>query len=113
MLPKNRRVERQLFTDVLQKTRISSTDFFTVRYFLSKEEFETKIAVVISKKVSGSAVKRNLIKRRIHAVLEVMKGDIKDSYILFIFPKKSTLSLPFSKFKEEMVLVFQKTPIVK
>lgn len=103
MLSKKRRVSRKLFDEVFPKTRIYSTDFFTIRYATTEEERETRFSIIVSKKVSSKAVRRNFIKRRIASVLKSMESGIKNSYIVLIFCKKKTLDASFGDLREEII----------
>jgi len=113
MLPKKKRVTTELFKDLLKRGRIASTDFFTVRYFEEAKPSPSRIAVVVSKKVSIRAVDRNLVKRRISSIVRKLYPDLKDSFIVGIFPKRNVLQAPFSKISNELDLLLRKTPIFR
>ena len=61
----------------------------------------TRIAVVVSKKVEKTAVKRNRIRRRIYEALRHNLDHIppKTDYIFIVF-NKSVATLPFPKLEE-------------
>ena len=102
MLSKKRRVGRHLFNKIFPKTRISSTDFFTVRFVESEKKKETRFSIIVSKKISKTAVGRNLIRRRVSRVLEIMRGRIAHSYIVLIYCKKNTHNAPFAILEKEV-----------
>ena len=61
----------------------------------------TRIAVVVSKKVEKSAVKRNRIRRRIYEALRINFDKIpKKTDYIFIVYSKDILTLPFPKLEE-------------
>ena len=51
-----------------------------------------KVAVVVGKKVSKSAVKRNVYKRRVLALLKEVLGDQSGVYIVLVKPTFATLA---------------------
>lgn len=61
----------------------------------------TRMAVVVSKKVEKTAVKRNRIRRRVYEVLRLNFDNIpkERDYIFVVFSKK-VLEMPFSELEE-------------
>ena len=58
-----------------------------------KQTQSPKVHIVVSKKISPTAVSRNLLKRRLKASIgELIKKPIKDKTI-FIYPKKTILNM--------------------
>lgn len=81
----------------------------TVRFLygsIRKVGTETGIAVVVSKKVSRTAVKRNLIRRRFYSVLRplVRSGALRGSYILY--PNKEAIQASFGDVERALYSVF-------
>lgn len=113
MLSKNRRVSRRLFEEVFSKTKIFSTDFFTTRFFKVDGRCDTRFSVVVSKKVSLKAVRRNLIKRRITGILKIIENKIEDSYVVLIFCKKNVLEAPFSNLQKELKMALEHIKVLK
>ncbi|MEO8637931.1 MAG: ribonuclease P protein component [Candidatus Taylorbacteria bacterium] len=109
MLPRQRRVSRVLFDTVLKQSRLTSSDFFTLRLHSSLEKFPARIGVSVSKKVSPLAVKRNLIKRRVNSIVQKKENELRDSIIVVLFPKKSILDLSFSDLEKEVVFILRKS----
>lgn len=81
--------------------------FFTLRVVPKTFKKGRKYAVVISKKIEKSAVKRNLLKRRIFSIL---RQEMPKSFngAVVIFPKKNYKDLSFSDIKKEILSLLQK-----
>ncbi len=81
--------------------------FFTLRVVSKTFKRGRKYAVVISKKIEKSAVKRNLLKRRIFSILrEEMSKSFNGAVV--VFSKKNCRDLPFSSIKKEILSLLQK-----
>lgn len=75
MLPLKYRIKKQSLPVVLKKNKVFSADFYDLRVHHRLNDNPdynkpAKLAVVVANKVIPSSVKRHLIKRRIHTVLE-------------------------------------------
>jgi len=72
MLPRKNKISSELFKKVFKKTkRISAKEegsSASLHFLKSKDE--KKFSVVVPKKVTTSAVKRNLLKRSIYSLVE-------------------------------------------
>jgi ribonuclease P protein component len=67
MLPKEKRINRELFEIIFKKGERRENIFFRA-VFLSSEK--QRFSIVLSKKVENKATKRNTIKRKISSLLE-------------------------------------------
>lgn len=71
--------------------------------FLKNERHFTRFAVVVSKRVVKSAVKRNRIRRRVYEALRVNFDLIPKEYdYIFVVFSKDILILPFSELEKEL-----------
>ncbi len=71
--------------------------------FLKNERHFTRIAVVVSKKVVKSAVKRNRIRRRVYEALRINFDLIPKEYdYVFVVFSKGLLTLPFSELEKQL-----------
>lgn len=75
MLPKQKRIPRKLFKQIIEQSRTASpvprfvhSKHFSLR-FAESPRGETRVAVSVSKKVSKSAVLRNRTRRRAYSSL--------------------------------------------
>ena len=88
MLPKGTRLPRELFTELLEKSRYANSLHFTLRYRLS-DHCAHKIGVSASKKVSKSAVTRNTIRRRVYSSIQEYIPIMPPGLYLFVAKPKS------------------------
>jgi ribonuclease P protein component len=109
MLAKKNRISTPFFEQVLKKSRVVHTPLFSVRIQNLKSTNSSiptasRFAVVVSKKVAETAVKRNLIKRRVRAVLEdiLKKNKFKNPIAGIFFIKKEALVTNFTDLKTEI-----------
>jgi|SRR6185312_7399807 len=68
MLPKNKRIPRSLFSEILKSRRFAHSAHFSLRIGSSPSK-ASRLAVSVSKKVSKSAVVRNTIRRRAYSAV--------------------------------------------
>ena len=107
MLKRQNRINRKLFQSILKKSKIYSDDFFTVRFLQDGGSFP-RAAVSVSKKVSTLAVARNLMRRRVIAILERHLANIKKNSSILLFPKKTTADLSFEALEREILHLLKK-----
>lgn len=82
-------------------SRYLNTQFFNLRYEENKDE-GFHCAVVVGKKIAQKASVRNTLKRRfVHALKEVLAGNIV-SYNLVFFLKRGLQELDFQAIKEQI-----------
>lgn len=74
---------RELFSELLIKSRYSNSPHFSLRYRLN-DNYKPKIGVSVSKKVSKSAVVRNTIRRRVYSSIEPFLENIGNGLFLFV-----------------------------
>lgn len=94
MLTKNTRLNREEFTEVFKSGKRIHGDAFTLIY--SPSMALPKASVVVSKKVAGNVVSRNLLKRRLY---NVIKTDLHQDTILLA--KKGIQEKTFVSLVEE------------
>ena len=96
MLPKAQRLTRDNFAK--RPLRNVPFPFGSLKLL----EGKAKAAVVVSKKIAPRAVTRNLIRRRIYAILreEMKKGRLQ--HALVVYPNKRAVAAPFAALKTEL-----------
>ena len=82
MLPKSRRMPRELFTELLTKSQFVNSPHFSLRFRLSSEN--ARIGVSVSKKISKSAVVRNSIRRRVYSSVQTLTPNLPKGLFLFV-----------------------------
>ncbi len=109
MLPKSKRLKTADFKAFSGKVR----RFFSPNISLAvapNKETAGKFAVVVSKKVSGKAAERNLLKRRIFSVIRERKIE-KQGFLAVFYPKKTSLDLSYANLKEEVISLLKEAKI--
>ncbi|MBL1434138.1 ribonuclease P protein component [Candidatus Wolfebacteria bacterium] len=102
MLTKNQRLSRDEFTAVFESgTRIHGDAFTLV---LSPTTALPKASTVVSKKIAGGVIARNLLKRRLYNVL---KTNLSQDSILIA--KKAIKDKKFSELLEEYKKLLEKS----
>lgn len=88
------------------------TSFIKIRIHKSLNQNFPRFGFIIPKKLVPKAVARNLIKRRLKAVLQKRASDLKPVDVLF-FPRPQILKLTFSQLQQEIELFFDKAHLWK
>lgn len=103
MLKRANRLTSALFKS-LESAQGEHTKNFFFKYSPNTQSYKDKFAIVISKKVSGSAVIRNKLKRRISAVLEDKNLSESKSkpLLIVIYAKRGAQNLTTREIKEEL-----------
>ncbi len=104
---KNRLRQDEDFNRLYNKGKKISSKFFNIYYSYGSK----KIGIVVSKK-HGKAVKRNLLKRRIKAIMLTQIPSLKP-YNLVIVPKTTTGNLSFCELKKNLIQILCQERIVK
>ncbi|MBU4479844.1 ribonuclease P protein component [Patescibacteria group bacterium] len=113
MLPKKQKVNKKLFDEVFKTGKSYHSDFLFLKLLkLEDPKEKSHFAVVVSKKISKKAVERNLIKRRIFAVLKENKDQIKTGFAVVFFVKKGTEKMSFEEYKKETINLLEKAKLI-
>jgi ribonuclease P protein component len=123
MLEKKMRVDKSLFSSLIEKADLRSTPHFSLR-FRQNTESPGRFSVTVSKKTAKTAVERNKLRRRgYHALREVIFQKSIDSKSVgnsnkkrifnnidgIIFIKKGSDGLSFRQLVLEMSELLHKT----
>lgn len=75
---------------VYKTGRVVKGPFFSIRYIVNSRRQSYRAAVVVSRKISKSAVKRNRIRRRIYGVIGNLEKQIASPYdiVVTVFNEK-------------------------
>ncbi len=65
-------------------------------------ESKSRFASVVSKKVDGSAVVRNALRRKMYSALAEEMPSIKSGFVVLVFAKKGSENLSFQILKNEV-----------
>lgn len=112
MLSKGKRVNKDLFDEIIKKGLFFSNRYFSLR-FLKNGLIIGRFSVAVPKKVEAKAVARNKAKRRTNAALrELSKTHVLLPFDTIIFPKKEAKNLDFSAFKQELTSLLKQAGIL-
>jgi ribonuclease P protein component len=107
MLPRSNRIPKKLFPGT-SSGKVFSNNAFTLKFLAkngSNEEF--RAGVVVSKKVAKTAVKRNLLRRRVYAVIRGEKAKIPKGARIIIYAKSGATDLSFAELKHGITELFK------
>jgi ribonuclease P protein component len=100
MLPKKNRISRKKFPAANARgSRVFSPFFSLVSY---SSPVETRIAVVVSKKVAKTAVARNTLRRRFYELLAPHIKNLAHPLTVVVYPKLDAIKIPFRDLKIEI-----------
>ena len=102
MLPKRNRLSR---ADFQSKTVAQRSFAFGSLKFI---DTPAKIAVVVSKKIARTAPVRNLVRRRIYAIIRPLLKAQRITSGLIVYPNKKAIAATHSELKEGLEKAFRK-----
>ena len=95
---KNRLTRKSLIKDIFKTGRVRKRPLFSIYY--KKISPPPQLAVVVSKKVSPKAVKRNIIKRRFRAAFIKSTGEISNNLKVVVVVRKEVLGKSYKDIEE-------------
>lgn len=99
MLPKAQRCfEAREISLVYRKGRRVRADFFACHYL--PRESEKRMLIIVSKKVSPHAVKRNLLKRRFSSLLQKNWEALPNGFFIFALSPECA-KIPYTTFTQD------------
>jgi ribonuclease P protein component len=107
MINKDQRIKSEYFDEILKKGKRFFSESFTCSVLKNEETDNSKFAVVVSKKVSKLAVKRNILRRRMFALLSKQKESFPTPYFFVFFIKDKTFKVN-EGIKNEMKILIKK-----
>lgn len=109
MLPRSKKINTQLFKEVFEKGKIYHFSYFFIKVLKLTAEEKSKFTVVSSKKITKTAIARNLLRRRFFNIIkEIYEGLPPSLAIIFFLKKGGVENLKFEDFKKEILKVFEK-----
>jgi len=106
MLPKNRRISREIFKSFPGKKKFSESENFSLLY--SPNSTTVRFGVSVSKKISKKAVVRNKIRRRTYSALRDLVLKSNPGLYLFV-AKVGAKDLKGDKLQEEITKLMKLT----
>lgn len=90
------------------------TKYFNCKYVTNKNRTDSRVAVVVSKKIYKSAVRRNTIRRRIYEIIRFQLPNFTGTFDLIILvTTKEILSLSHQDLKTYLEQALQETGLIK
>lgn len=111
MLSKQNRVNKHLFGDIIKKGVGYYAQNISLKIINTTDE-KPKFAVSVPKKEVKTAVKRNLLKRRVFSILEKTALKTKFGFVAVFFLKKGALDFPYQKLQEEVFFLLKKAKVL-
>lgn len=111
MVPKNQRISRENFENIMKKGGISHSGLFSLR-FLKSEAKTSSFSVVVSKKVTKTAVLRNKIRRRGYSILGKVAKSLNNPYYIIVFAKKGAEKATFVETEAQVLELLKKAKIL-
>lgn len=102
MLPKKKRVTKEVFQVLMREGKTFSTQLFLFYY---EESIFPQYAVVAPKNIFKNAVKRNKYKRIGYNILRILPINTGTGVFMY---KKQALSVKTEEIKENMTLILKK-----
>lgn len=112
MLPrKNRLTSRYEYKKVYRDGRKVGNRFFNLFYLRRFNQAEdTKVGIVVSKKLIKSSPKRNRLKRVFREIVRTNFGKMGSGYWVVINPKLNALNGKYAEINTEFIETIQKIP---
>lgn len=114
MLPKTRRLSDD---KTIEKTKLSgkvySNDLASFIVDSQEKGLDTKFCVVVSTKVSGKAVDRNSLKRKVNLFLENNLTKFKEDFNIVIIVKRSMLTKKQEDIEKKLMELSEKAQLLE
>jgi len=111
MLSRLHRLSSEQLNLVIERGKVVHSPFFWVRF--SKNEGQSKIAVISPSKTIKTAVKRNEIRRKVYAVIRDFYRNLLQGYHVVVCVKEPVIGVDANILKEQVRVVFVKTGLLK
>ncbi len=113
MLAKNQRLRKQTDIDVVYKAgKKAYHPFFRIIYLKKPDQTKFRYTVIVSKKLSNSAVERNLVKRRIRSAIEKQLPLFKDPCDLIVIAQVKVKTAELTEIEKNLSQVLEKEKVV-
>lgn len=110
MLNKKKKVNTSVFQTVIKEGIGYFSQNISLK-ILKKTSSERKFGVSVSKKELKTAVKRNLLKRRVLSILQKIESKTNTGFNCVFFLKKGALNLPYQTLQDEIVFLLKKAKV--
>lgn len=116
MLPKTSRLKADRdFKTIFDAGRWGGGAFISLKYAKNEDGDSAKMGFMVGTKVAKSAVKRNLVKRRMREVVRLMvkSGKIMDNFDVIFIAKPETAGKTYHEIEEDIKIALNRAKIIK
>jgi ribonuclease P protein component len=111
MLPKKRRLTKQMFPSVLSGgKRFYSLHFLAYISHINTKE-PSRFAFSVSKKICKNAVDRNRLRRQGYSIVSKYIKEVKPGFLVLFSFKKAPYPLSFGDMEKEVISILQNNVI--
>ena len=110
MLQREQRLKKDEIREIIARGRGSSSSTTSIR-FIHRDGLSV-FAFVVSTKVSGSAVMRNKIKRRLRHIIKKYYSNIVSGYCVVIFAQRKAATTLFRELEKDILYLLRSHGIV-
>ncbi|MBD3328103.1 ribonuclease P protein component [Candidatus Peregrinibacteria bacterium] len=107
MISRKNRLKRSEVKQVLKKGQKIFSPVFSIK-FVENREATNKFAVIVSKKVTPKAIKRNLLRRQIYEILRLNKDLSEKKYNIIIIGSPKILEMTYSEMEQNIKSLLKK-----
>jgi ribonuclease P protein component len=98
---------------VLNRGRRVFGKFVTLRFLASPNNSSTRVGFIVSKKVHNKPVKRNLVKRRLRAIVARALPNIVPNIDVLFSSKSQAVGATYVQLQDESLDLLKKAQIIK
>lgn len=103
----NRLTKKKDFDNVFKNGKGTFEQFFGIKT-LPNELKTNRYGILVSNKVNKSAVGRNLIKRRVRAILRLLHPEIKQGFDIIIITQPKIREAEYKEIEMVLIKIFKK-----
>ena len=114
MLPKQKRLNKDLFLEIMASGRTFHAAFFSVKAIKTDTTLSpSRIGISASKKIFKTAVERNKVRRRLYSVVKELIPEFSGSFSMIIMAKEPCLTEKLPELRVTLRSLFVKSTIIK
>ncbi len=102
----------KFFTKIYQSGRKIYTPFLRLYWINNNLEFN-RFGIVVSLKVSKRSTKRNLLKRRIRAIIKEEMPNLRQGFDILVITNYKTITLSYKELKDNLLKLFYQANLLK
>ena len=112
MLPKNRRIKKKEFTNILNNGKRYNSQNLLLYLLKTNKSEPSKFSFSISKKICKNAVDRNKYRRRGYSIVTLNMKNIQPGYLCFFSFKKGSNKPAFNALEKEITQLLHKASVI-